>query len=342
MLLRPLGIVKRVTAPRLLEGGFVVKAGGVVDAVFNVLLEVTNQTLYRPGGRISKGTNGVSFNLTRDFFQHGNLTFIGIALFHANQDVFQPACSFAAWCALSTRFMFVEMRKTANGRHHVHGLVKHGDRSRTKTGSLGAQVIKVHQGFITEGLVQDGNGRTTRDAGLDGVPAIAHTTAVLFDQIPQRNRHGLFHNFGALDMSRNRKELGTAVIFTAKRSKPRGTTTQNCRRDCNGFHIGDRRRTSKDTYAGGEWRLETRLALLTLETLDKSRFFTANVGTSSTVQINIKIISGSAGVLSNQTRAVGFVNGFIHDNRLIKIFSTNVNVGSTSTHGITGQQTSFH
>mmetsp|Transcript_10680 Transcript_10680/g.18814 ORF Transcript_10680/g.18814 Transcript_10680/m.18814 type:complete len:468 (-) Transcript_10680:308-1711(-) len=326
----------------MLKGGFVIKGRWIVNSLFDIRLEMSQQSLNGPCGGITQGTDGLSLDLSGDFFQHWDFSLVGVALFHADQDIFQPGRSLAAGCALSARFVLVKVRETTNRRHHIDGIIKHGHGSRPQTGPLGTQVIEFHESFVAQGLVQDGDGRSTGDACLDRVPSVAHSTAMFFDQFAEWDRHGFFDDLWIFDVTGNAKEFRPAVVFVSKGCKPGGTPTQNGWRDGDGFDVGDGGWTSKETDPGGEGWFETRLSLSSLQGFDQRRFFAANVGSCTAMQKDIKVVSATAGVLSDQSCVVCLMDGFVQDDGLVEVFSTNVNVRRPCPHGVSGEQTAFH
>jgi hypothetical protein len=59
-------------------------------------------------------------------------------------------------------------------------------------------------------------------------------------------------------------------------------------------------RATEDTDVGGERRLQPGLTGLALNTLNERRLLTADIGTSASVNVDIKIESGAAGVLADE------------------------------------------
>ena len=67
---------------------------------------------------------------------------------------------------------------------------------------------------------------------------------------------------------------------------------------------------------------------------------------------DIKVVTTATGIAADEARynytmeclplLVSLVNGFFQTNTLVVEFTTNVNVGSTGMHGITGNQTTFY
>lgn len=62
------------------------------------------------------------------------------------------------------------------------------------------------------------------------------------------------------------------------------------------------------TYVGWERRLQSGLALLALDGLNKCRLLTTDVCSRPTGHKHIKVISSVTGILPNQTSSIGLVN----------------------------------
>lgn len=76
------------------------------------------------------------------------------------------------------------------------------------------------------------------------------------------------------------------------------------RGNSNGLHIVDCSGATKQSDISRERRLQTRLALLALNGLDERRFLSTDVRASTTVYEYVEIVTGTTGVLTNQTGLV--------------------------------------
>ena len=81
--------------------------------------------------------------------------------------------------------------------------------------------------------------------------------------------------------------------------------------------------------------------MLTLDGLDQGGFFTANIGAGTTVDINVEIVPGTAGVFTNETGFVCFVDGLLQMSGFLKEFTTDVDVCSTRIHAASSHETAF-
>lgn len=143
-------------------------------------------------------------------------------------------------------------------------------------------------------------------------------------------------------MSRDAEELCTRVPLTTKGVEPVGTTSAN--RGCygDGLDVGDGSRASEETDCGGERGLETGLSRLALERLDERSLLTTDVGTHATVDVNVEVVTRTAGVLANETLLVSLLNGPLEDSGLVVELAADVDVGGCAVHGTTGNKTSFN
>mmetsp|Transcript_32190 Transcript_32190/g.45769 ORF Transcript_32190/g.45769 Transcript_32190/m.45769 type:complete len:305 (-) Transcript_32190:35-949(-) len=165
---------------------------------------------------------------------------------------------------------------------------------------------------------------------------------MFLDELLQRDGHGLLDDHWVFDVTGNTEKLGSSVVFVSERSKPRSATAKNSWRDSNCLNVGNSGWASENTHASWKRWLETWLTLSTLQGFNESGLLSANVGTGTTVEVDIEVISRSRRVLSDQAGSVRFVDGLIEHNSLVKVLSTDVNIGSTSSHGITSQQTTLY
>src|SRR5690606_12348585 len=81
----------------------------LADAILDLVAEVPDQTLHRPGGGVAEGADGVALDLGRDFQQQVDLGRVGLADRHALEHPPHPAGALAARGALAAAFMLVEV-----------------------------------------------------------------------------------------------------------------------------------------------------------------------------------------------------------------------------------------
>ncbi|VEU37183.1 unnamed protein product [Pseudo-nitzschia multistriata] len=245
-----------------------VEASWVVDSLFDVLLEVAQQSLDGPCGGISKGANGLSLDLPSNFLEHRDLALVCVSLLHPDENVLQPRGSLAARGTLTAGFVLVKVREPSNRGDHVDGIVKHGNGRSSERGSKGLEVVEFHQRLVTKLLVHCRRRGSTGDTGLQGIPPVPHATTVLLDKFLQGNAHGFFHDRWILDVAGNTEKLGAAVVFISKPGKPRGTTPKNGWRDSDRLDIRDCGWAPKNANSGWKWGLEAGLSLPSLERLN--------------------------------------------------------------------------
>ena len=322
----------------VLEGRLVVVSLGILDALLDVLLEVPHQTLDGPGGGVAQGADGVPLDLAADLLEHRDLPLVGVALLHADEDVLQPGGALPAGGALAARFVLVEVGQAADGGDHVDGVVEHGDRGGAEARSAGAEVVELHDGLVAVVLVEDGDGGAAGDAGLDGVPAVAHAAAVLLDELPEGDGHALLDDDGVLDVAGDGEELGAAVVLVAEGGEPAGPTAEDGGTDGDGLDVGDGGGTAEDADAGGERRLEAGLARAALEALDEGRLLPADVGAGPAVDEDVEVVPGPGGVAADEAGGVGLVDGLVEDDGLVEVLAADVDVGGPGAHGEAGEE----
>jgi len=290
--------------------------------------EVSDQTLDGPGESLAKSTNGVALDLLGELLHHVDLALAGSALLEAVHDLLGPLGTLATRGALAARLVVVELAETGDGADDVGGLVHDNDCGRTETGLRVLEGVEVHELLVADVLGEDGGGRATGDDGLEVVPAADDTTAVLVDELTERDGHLLLNGGGVVDVAGNTEELGTGVALTTERVEPTSTATDDSRGDSDGLDVGDGRRATEDTDGSREWGLQAGLAGLALERLNKGGLLTADVGAHTTVDVDVKVVARAARVLADQAGLVGLLDGALEDRSLVVELTTNVDVRS--------------
>ena len=175
---------------------------------------------------------------------------------------------------------------------------------------------------------------------------------MLLKELLQRDGHLLLHHAGVVDVAAQGEQLHTVVVLAAQTVEPVGTATENAGRHRHCLAVRDRRGTAVQTRIRGEWGLQTGLALLALQGLQLGGLFTAHVRTGAAVNKHIEVVTTSTGVTAEEANhhrrekklplLVRLVNGLFQTNALVVELTTNVNIGSTRMHGVTGNQTTLH
>src|SRR5690348_9673378 len=81
----------------------------LINALFDLMTEMRNQSLDRPSRRIAERANGVAFDLRCDLKQHVDLALLRAALGHTREHAPHPTRSFAARRALAAALVLVEI-----------------------------------------------------------------------------------------------------------------------------------------------------------------------------------------------------------------------------------------
>lgn len=315
--------------------------GVVCNAGLELGAEVTDQTLDGPGESLTKSANGVALDLLGELLHHVNLTSAGLTLLEAVHDLLGPLGTLTAGSALSARLVVVELGETGDGANDVGALVHDNNGGGTETRLRVLESVEVHKLVVANLLGKDRGGGTTGNDSLEVVPATNDTTAVLVNQLAERDGHLLLDCAGVVDVTRDTEKLGTSVTLATEGVEPAATTTNNGRGDSNGLDVGDGRRATEKTDGGREWGLQARLSRLALERLDEGSLLTTDVGSHTTVDVDVEVVSSTTGVLSDETSLVGFLDGALKDGGLVVELATDVDVGGGAVHGATGDQTSL-
>mmetsp|Transcript_17366 Transcript_17366/g.23414 ORF Transcript_17366/g.23414 Transcript_17366/m.23414 type:complete len:421 (+) Transcript_17366:292-1554(+) len=338
----PLCVLEPAARPSFLEVCLCVEGVRIRQALLKLRLELLDQPLHWPCRRIAESADRVSLDLPRDFLEHGDLPDVSFPLLHLDEDVLKPAGAFTTRRTLTTRLVTIKMRQAPDRPDHIDRLVKDGDCRRAQGASVRFEVVKVHECLRALLEIHDGYRGPAWDDRLEIVPAAPDPTAVLFYKILQRDRHLLFHNDRVIHVTANAEELGSAVILTAHPPKPAGSTAENGGRHCNRLDVSHCRGTPKYPHIRRKGWLQPRFALLAFEGFNESSFFAADVSTRPSMQVQVKIVTATASIFPEITCSVGFVDRLVHDNGLVEVLSTNVDVGCPCTHRIPCKQASLH
>src|SRR3984957_9597755 len=240
---------------RGVENALIVEIGFVrifTDPLFNLVTEMRDQALDRPGRRVAKRTNGVALDLLGHFQKHVDLALVGAAFGHPGQHPPHPARALAAGRALATALVLVEIGDAGNGTDQIRRLVHHDDGRGAEARAQLAEAVEIHR------RIDDLFGRhhphrgATGDYGLEIVPAAANAAAMLFDQFAERNAHRLFDVTGPFDVAGNTKQLGADIVGPADGGEPGRAAPQDVGSDRNRLDVVDRGRATIKTDIGRE------------------------------------------------------------------------------------------
>ena len=114
------------------------------------------------------------------------------------------------------------------------------------------------------------------------------------------------------------------------------------RSNSNSFNIGDSGGAAKNSNISGEWGLQAGLSLLPLKAFNQGSLLSTDVGASSTVHKQVKVVAGAASVGSKEAGIIGFLDGLLQVGGLVVELSSDVDVASPGTHGSTSNQAALH
>ncbi|GMT31566.1 hypothetical protein PFISCL1PPCAC_22863, partial [Pristionchus fissidentatus] len=294
--------------------------------------EVSDQTLDGPSGGVSEGADGVSLDLLAQLPDHVNLLLLRLAVHEPPHHLVQPVAALATRRALSTALVLVEERETGDALHDVGLLVHHNHGGSSESGLGGDERVKVHQHVVAHALGHERNRGSSGDDGQQVVPAANDAAAVALDELLERDGHLLLHRARVIHLARDAEQLGSPVSLPSKAGEPLSSSAADGGRDGDRLHVGNSRGTAEETNIGGERRLQTGLALLAFDRLDKSRLLSANVRSHSTVDKDVEVVASSEAVLAEETRLQSLVDGLLENDGFVVELSTDVDVGSTSAH----------
>jgi hypothetical protein len=290
--------------------------------------EVSDQTLNGPGESLTQSADGVALDLLGELLHHVNLALTGSAHLEAVHDLLGPLGTLATRGALAAGLVVVELAQTRDSADDVGGLVHDDDGGRAETGLRVLKGVKVHELVVADVLGEDGSGRAAGDDSLEVVPAADDAAAVLVDELAERDGHLLLDGGGVVDVARDTEELGTGVTLATERVEPTSTATDDGGGDSDGLDVGDGGRATEDTDGSREWGLQAGLAGLALERFDEGGLLTADVSAHTTVDVDVKVVAGTASVLADQTGLVSLLDGALQNSGLVVELTTDVDVRS--------------
>merc|ERR1719173_296662 len=310
--------------------------------VFQLWPEVPNKTLNWPGSAVSQSADGVALNLFAQFPNHINLLWLGVAFSEPPHHCVHPVNALSAWSALATRLVLVEHCKPCNCLNHICLFVHHNDSCCAKTSLLGHQVIKVHQNLVTNPFRDERGRAATRDNTEEVVPASNDTATVSLYQLLQGDAHLLLHSAGVVHVARDVEKLGAGVASAPHTSKPITTPPADGGSISNSFNISDSGGAAKNSNISWEWGLQAGLSLLPLKAFNQGSLLSTDVGASSTVHKQVKVVARAAGIGPKEAGIIGLLDGLLQVGGLVVELSSDVDIASSGAHGSTSNEAALH
>ena len=116
----------------------------LADALLHLGAKVADETLNGPGGGVSEGADGVSFDLACDLLEHVDLLELCVADNHAIHDGREPRTSLATGSALAAALVLVKLAQSRDCCDDIGALVHHDHGSGSESRFDVSQSIKVH------------------------------------------------------------------------------------------------------------------------------------------------------------------------------------------------------
>jgi len=161
---------------------------------------------------------------------------------------------------------------------------------------------------------------------------------MFLDHVAERDRHRFLEHRRFLDMTGHLEQFRPVIAFAAKAGEPARAAPHDRRNHCDALDIVHRRRAAIETGPRRERRFQPRLALLALEALDHRGFLAADIGAGAAMDEDVEIIAGFRGILADQPRVIGFLDGGLHDLGFHDIFAADIDIGGARAHRETGDQ----
>lgn len=142
-------------------------------------------------------------------------------------------------------------------------------------------------------------------------------------------------------MTTDAEKFSSGIARATEATEPVCTSTHNGRANSNCFDVCHSCGATPKAGVGWKWRLHAGLSRLALKGLNKSTFLTTNISTSTSVNINIKVISSTASVLTEESLSISFIDCLLKLYLLIPELASNIDVSSLSTHAETNDECTF-
>src|SRR6516165_6268978 len=309
----------------------------VVDASLDLVAEVTDQALHRPGRAVAERTDGVALDLGCDFHQHVDLALVRAAFRHAAEHPPHPTHALAAGRALATALVFVEVRDAGHGADDIGRFVHHDHGRGAEGGFELPGAVEIHEQVLA---VAGRDQRHRGAAGNDGeqvVPAAAHPAAMGVEQLPQWHSHRVLDGAGFLHVAGNAEQLGAGIVRPPDAGEPGGAAPRNVRHHRDRFHVVDRGRTAVDADIGRKRRFQARLALLAFEAFQERRLLAADIGPGTVVDDDVERKAVDV-VLADEIGRIGLVHRRLQALAFANKFAADIDETGMRTHGETGDQ----
>ena len=164
---------------------------------------------------------------------------------------------------------------------------------------------------------------------------------MLFDQVFEGNAHFFLNNARVIDVTTDAEKFGSLIPLTTEPRKPTGTSSANCRGDRDSLDVCNSGGTTEEANVCREGGFQPRFSLFALEGLDQGGFFAAYIGASTTMDVNVEIVSGTAGVFTDETGLVCLIDRLLQMSGFLEEFTTDVDIGSVRVHATTSHETTF-
>ena len=189
-------------------------------------------------------------------------------------------------------------------------------------------------------------------AGNDGFgfAAFPDATGMFFDEFSSGDTEGKFDAAGAVDMAAHTIKLGPIAAWVAgiiwirgdaDGFEPFGAAIEDVSYAAKRFNIINDGGFAKETFDGGEGRLDSGPGALAFEAFDESGFFSADVGASAAVEDDIEVDAGAENVFTEDSGGFAFANGSIECAVAGAVFVAEVEVGFIGADGVAGENDAF-
>jgi len=140
----------------------------------------------------------------------------------------------------------------------------------------------------------------------------------------------------------NTEEFCSRVLITAEALEPTGSSTHDSWAHGHSLDICHCGGAPVQASISWEGRLQSGATGFSLERFDETSLLTADVGTCTTVDNDIEVVTTSTSVLADKTLCIGLINCTLELNLFVPKLASHIDVGGLSPHAEAYEQSTFY
>ncbi len=246
----------------------------------------------------------------------------------------------AAGEAFAATLVGEEGHGVVGGFDHVAGVVEGHDAAGAEEGAVGFDA-GVIEGEVVENLVaEEAAGESGHGDGLNGASFLG-TSGPIVEEGFEWEAEGNLVVAGALDVAGEGDEFGAGVVAEAEGVVPFGALVNDGRNGAEGFDVVDSGGFVFESVGDGEGWFVAGEGVFTFERVEEGAFFTADVGSGSTPDVEVEGESGVEDVISQEPGFAAFGEAFFEEGVGFGVFVAEVDEAARGSGGKAGDDHSF-